>query len=334
MGKYVVLIPAYQPDRKLLDIVKDLCMLHMDILVVDDGSGKKYEDLFSQVAAEGAKVLHHEVNRGKGAAIKTGISALMKQGDIEGIVTADADGQHTAKDIRRIIEEMIKHPGTLVIGARSFSKEAPLRSRFGNNITRVIFRFVTGLNISDTQTGLRGLPENLFEQLIKLKGERYEYEMNMLLKIERWRVPYIEVPIETIYIEGNQSSHFHPLRDSWRIYKQIFVFLASSLASFLVDYGAFALFSLVLGIVPWASYVLARIISSLLNYTINRHVVFGSNKKRSLIKYYVLALCIMAAGSLGVNLLAALGINEILAKLIIDMPLFLVSYTVQRKHVF
>ncbi len=334
MGKFVVLIPAYQPNIKLLELVEDMCKRNIDIFVVDDGSGKEYEDIFLQVEVEGANVLRHKVNQGKGASIKTGISVVMEKDDVSGIVTADADGQHAIKDIIRIIEEMANHPETLVIGTRSFSTETPFRSRFGNSITRIIFRIITGLNISDTQTGLRGLPKNLFAQLIKLQGKRYEYEMNMLLKIEQWRIPYMEVPIETIYLEDNQSSHFHPLRDSLLIYKRIIVFFASSLISFFVDYGAYAFFSFALYLAPWASYIFARIISSLINYTINRHVVFGTNRKRSLIKYYGLALCIMVTGSRGVDFLTMLGTNEILAKLIIDMPLFLVSYTVQRKHVF
>ena len=123
---------------------------------------------------------------------------------------------------------MKKHPDTLIIGSRDLSTNVPLRSRFGNSITRVIFRFVTGLNVHDTQTGLRGLPKKLFKHLIELKGERYEYEINMLLQIDRWDVKYLEVPIETIYSDGNKGSHFHPLKDSWRIYKKIFAFVISS----------------------------------------------------------------------------------------------------------
>ena len=331
---YAVLIPAYKPDGKMTELARDLCRQGVDVLIVDDGSGSEYEDLFARSEAEGATVLRHEANRGKGAAIKTGIAALQRAENIAGVVTADADGQHTVGDILHVIAEMRHRPGTIVIGSRAFSGDVPWRSRAGNRITHVVFRFATGLSISDTQTGLRGLPRDLFPRLLALAGNRYDYEMNMLLMLEKWKAPYVEVPTETVYIEGNRSSHFHTVRDSWRIYRRIFAFIASSLIACLVDYGAFALFSLVLHFVPWSGYVLARVISSGVNYAINRNVVFGSGKRRSILRYYALALCIMAAGSAGVHLLTSLGIHGILSKLMIDIPLFLVSYTVQRTYVF
>ena len=201
-------------------------------------------------------------------------------------------------------------------------------------MTRTVFRFATGMKIMDTQTGLRGMPKRLFGQLMALKGERYEYEMNMLLNLQRWGVDYIEVPIQTVYIEDNASSHFHPLRDSWRIYGKILKFCASSLISFLVDYGGYALLSTALHMEPWLSYVAARVVSSYVNYSINRHIVFGVGKKNSILKYYALALCVMAVGSLSVDLLSSIGINHIIAKFMIDAPLFVINFIIQRKYVF
>ncbi len=333
LKEYVVLIPAYQPDENLVNLVDELRERSIRVLVVNDGSGNSCDDVFKQVIDKGAEVLVHDTNRGKGAALKTGISYCISERSIQGIVTADADGQHTIEDILKIIMGMIKHPGSLVIGARSFSGNVPFRSRFGNNITRVIFNFATGLKIADTQTGLRGLPRHLFAELAALKGERYEYEMNVLLNIEKWKVDFIEVPIMTLYEKGNNSSHFHPLRDSWQIYGKIIKFSASSFASTIIDYGFFTLFAST-GTEAWLSYAAARILSSFANYMINSRIVFQNKNKSSLLKYYILAFFIMIAGSTGVEYLSILGIPELAAKIIIDLPLFLVSYTVQHRHIF
>ncbi len=334
MEGYSVLIPAYQPDVKLVQLVSDLRQKGIAVSVVDDGGGADYAHIFEQVLETGACVLCHTQNKGKGAALKTGISHLMKQTDVEGIVTADADGQHTIEDICLVMDTMAANPDHLVIGARSFAGDVPARSRFGNTLTRGIFRLATGLKVTDTQTGLRGLPRKIFSELSVLEGDRYEYEMNMLLNIEHWGIAYTEVPIETVYIEGNKSSHFHPLRDSWLIYGKILKFLTSSMASFAVDYGLFFLLYTAFKLEYWFSYVLARAVSSFVNYMINRHIVFANGRKSSVIKYYLLALFIMALGSIGGDLLATAGIPGLLSKLIVDLPLFFLSYTVQRKYIF
>ncbi len=334
MKEYAVLIPAYQPDEKLVQVVKCLRDKDINVTVVDDGSGESYTPVFDQVSAAGACVLIHPENKGKGAALKTGITHIEKQENIKGIVTADADGQHTPGDIGLVIDTMKQNPGVLVIGARAFSGDVPARSRFGNTLTRGIFRLATGLRVTDTQTGLRGLPGNIFAELCALEGDRYEYEMSMLLNIERWGIKYVEVPIETVYLEGNKSSHFHPLRDSWLIYGKILKFIASSLASFVVDYSMFALLNLAFSLDYWSSYFLARAVSSFVNFMINRHVVFANGERSSVLKYYLLALLIMAVGIGGGDLLTLAGVPDLLAKIIVDVPLFFVSYTVQRKYIF
>ncbi len=334
MKEYAVLIPAYQPDEKLVQVVKSLREKDIDVTVVDDGSGADYAQIFEQASAAGAALLVHPQNKGKGAALKTGIAHIGLQNHIKGIVTADADGQHTPGDISRVIDTMKKNPDMMVIGARAFSGDVPARSRFGNTLTRGIFRLATGLKVTDTQTGLRGLPRAIFPGLLAMEGDRYEYEMSMLLNIDRWGIKFVEVPIETVYLEDNKSSHFHPLRDSWLIYGKILKFIASSFASFLIDYGLFALFSLLFRLDYWLSYILARAVSSFINYMINRHIVFAKGKASSVFKYYLLAVLIMAAGSGGGDLLTWVGIPGLLAKLLVDVPLFFVSYTMQRKYIF
>jgi glycosyltransferase involved in cell wall biosynthesis len=282
LNGYVVLIPAYQPDEKLVQLMSDLKEQAIRVLIVDDGSATERKDIFDQVQNLGAKVLRHEKNQGKGAALKSGIAYLDSDPSVLGIITADADGQHKVEDILKIIMGMIQYPGYILLGTRSFTGKVPLRSRFGNNITRRVFHFVTGVKISDTQSGLRGLPRKLFSELLVLQGERYDYEMNMLLNIQNWNVDYIETPIQTVYESGNKSSHFHPFRDSWQIYGKIIKFGASSFGATLIDYGFFALFAS-LGGEAWMSYAAARIISSFANYMINSRIVFKNNSKSSLL---------------------------------------------------
>lgn len=334
MAEYTVLIPAYKPNERFVELVTQLKSENIDVMAVDDGSGPDYTAYFEQAKKLGAFILRHDDNRGKGAALKTGIAKLMQDEQVTGIVTADADGQHTIKDIRHIIDEMKTHPDVMIIGARAFSGDVPLRSRFGNAVTRSVFRFATGLKIHDTQTGLRGLPKKLFGQLVALKGDRYEYEMDMLLNLQRWGVSYLEVPIETVYLEGNQSSHFNPLKDSWKIYGKIVKFGISGILSAIIDYGAFVILDSVFHLGYWISYILARILSSYANYSINRHVVFKSGEKGSVFKYYLLVIAVMIAGSQGGNLLTNLGIPNLVIKLLVDIPLWLINFFIQRKYIF
>lgn len=223
MQKIWILIPAYKPDEKLLLLTQKL-IADFPVLVVDDGGGEAYGALFEKVQAMGALVLHHQVNRGKGAALKTGIAHLLQREDCLGAVTADADGQHTPEDIARIAEAMQQEPDAMIIGGRDFSQMPP-RSKTGNTITRFFFRLCTGLAISDTQTGLRGLPYALFDKLLQVSGDRYEYEMNMLLALKLWKTPYREISIQTVYLDNNSSSHFNALRDGMRVFSRLFRFV-------------------------------------------------------------------------------------------------------------
>lgn len=331
-AKYIVLIPAYEPDRRLVALVESLADEY-ETLVVDDGSADMCAGVFALAEKAGATVLRHEVNRGKGAAIKTGLRHILCREDVSGVITADADGQHTREDIARIASEMERYPDDLVLGCRDFTKMPP-RSRFGNTVTRFAFRLATGLDISDTQTGLRGLPRSLFERLIALPGERYEYEMNMLTALDSWCIGYAEITIETIYIDNNSSSHFHAIRDGLRVFSRLGKFMLSSLASTVLDYALFYL-AIMLGLIPAASYIIGKAASGIVNYEINRRVVFKSGGGAvSVAGYIILASVVTLIGSLLVTLLVKAGMNELLSKLAVDIPLFFVNYAVQKRVVF
>lgn len=209
-----VLIPAYQPDDKLVALVENLRPVFAHIVIVDDGSTEGVE-VFDRIRPQVDVVLKHEVNRGKGAALKTGFTWIRDhQGEMKGVVTADADGQHKVEDIRRVAEAVANRPGGLVLGVRHFGLKVPFRSRLGNHWTTFFFWLLTGLAIKDTQTGLRGIPHDLLERVIQLRGERYEYEMRMLVDARLNPQKPLQLPIETVYLDGNKSSHFHPLRDT------------------------------------------------------------------------------------------------------------------------
>ena len=240
----IALIPAYQPERTLAELAEALHQAGLQVWIVDDGSGEEYRPVFEAAAGFGT-VIYTPVNRGKGAALKTGLAAIAQAAQPPyTVVTVDADGQHRPADVLRVLEEAAARPKALVLGSRDFRGKVPLRSRLGNSLTRLVFRLSTGRRIYDTQTGLRAFSHLQLPLLLDIDGDRYEYEMNVLKEYARAGLELREVPIETVYLEGNRSSHFHPLRDSARIYLEILKFSASSLMSFVLDYGLFCLFSL------------------------------------------------------------------------------------------
>ena len=333
----IVVIPAYEPDEKLLRVVAELKRdTDYAIVVVNDGSSEAAEPVFAALP-EGVTLLRHAQNRGKGRALKTAyeyIAAHFPQS--EGIVTVDADGQHLPADVVRVSEDWEAHPETLVLGSRRFTGTVPWRSRAGNAITRVVFRLSTGVSVYDTQTGLRAFAVSRIPMMLEMRGERYEYEINVLLYATRQHMPIREVTIETVYIADNASSHFHPMRDSWRIYKMILLFAASSLLAAAVDYvlvlSLSALFAKQAQGLLW-SVLLARVISSFLNYMLNRKLVFEDCSRRSVFRYYLVAAGIMAA-NYGLLSLISRVMPLALAKLLVELALYPLSFYLQRRFVF
>ena len=332
----IVLIPAYKPDARMVELVRELRDNHLDVMLVDDGGQEAFAPLFAQCRELGAEVAVHTVNLGKGRALKTGINAaLLRWPDLRAIVTADADGQHTPKDILRLIDAVDEHPNTLVLGSRRFTGDVPFKSRWGNRITRTVYGLASGVRVYDTQTGLRALPRCALLEMMRIDGERYEYEMNVLLKLRDMKLGVFEVPIETIYINDNAGSHFNPVRDAFRIYMVIFKYLFSSITSFAVDYALYWL-CLFFGLSGFISYALARLVSSQVNYHLNKHTVFsGRGGKHSMAKYYALAVVQGAIGAGLVQLLpTVLPISAAVIKIPVDLVLFALSYIIQRDYVF
>ena len=332
----IVLIPAYKPDARLVELVRELRDRQLDVMLVDDGGQEAFAPIFAQCRELGAEVAVHTVNLGKGRALKTGINAaLLRWPELRAIVTADADGQHTPKDILRLIDAVDEHPNTLVLGSRKFTGDVPFKSRWGNRITRTVYGLASGVRIYDTQTGLRALPRCALDEMLRIDGERYEYEMNVLLKLRDMKLGVFEVPIETIYINDNAGSHFNPVRDAFRIYLVIFKYLFSSITSFAVDYALYWL-CLWFGLSGFVSYAVARLVSSQVNYHLNKHTVFsGRGGKNSMVKYYALAAVQGAIGAGLVQLLpTVLPVSPKIIKIPVDLVLFALSYFIQRDYVF
>ncbi len=219
--KKIAVIPAYEPDERMVKLVEEAAAAGYAVLLVNDGSKEAFQELFLR-AKEHATVISYTRNRGKGHALKRAFSWLLEHemGEYY-VILLDADGQHTVKDAERLLQKLEEEPDALWLGSRYLPPDAPLRSRFGNDMNRFLFRKATHQPVYDVQTGMRAFSSRLLPGMEKIPGERYEYEMNVLLWLARRRVPIREMEIETIYIDGNASSHFRPLRDSVIIYKQI-----------------------------------------------------------------------------------------------------------------
>ena len=348
----VILIPSLEPDERLPAYIRKLKeggFAH--IVVSDDGSSEAYQPIFDEVdAVEDTVVLHHEVNKGKGVALKTGYKWIMENlPDITGVITADADGQHTVPDCLHLAEQLEKGEKALYLGSRDFNLDnVPPKSKSGNKITSALFKLMYGQYLPDTQTGLRAFRKEELPFMMDVEGERYEYEMKVLIACSRARIPMIPITIETIYEDDNKGTHFHPIRDSWRVYKVLFgsffKFMASSLSCWALDQGLFNLLNLAVfangekksATLILVSTVIARVVSATVNFLINRKYVFGERGKagKSFLKYVALCVAIMLLSAGGTWLLSQTGMSSTVAKLIVDALLYFLSYRFQERWVF
>lgn len=341
MTRPVALIPAYKPVSVLPDLAAALLAggAFEAVICVDDGGGEAYAPLFRRLADLGVVVLRHVVNLGKGQALKTGFNhVLLHWPDSPGVVTVDADGQHLPEDAEVVGRALAAEPDHLVLGYRSFhrrDKDIPWRSRWGNLATCLAMRLFTGLKISDTQTGLRGVPLFLLPSLLRLKTMRYEYEMDMLLLARRHNIPIREVPVRAVYEKGNPISHFNPLWDSMRIYFMLLRFSSVSLLTALLDYVLFA--ALIVFLPLWLALSLARITAAVFQFVMSaRYVFFAKGKRWPLFLRYVLVFVFIAFLAYGGIFLLThhTSLPVLAAKALVETALFLVSFLLQREFVF
>ncbi|MGI6109981.1 MAG: GtrA family protein [Eubacteriaceae bacterium] len=343
--KITALIPACEPTDVLPELARQLVCLGISVVVVDDGSGPSCSDVFNRTR-QFADVISYPDNRGKGYALKAGLEYIdrscQKRKGADVVVTLDADGQHTAADAVKTAIAAVENPGSLTLGVRRFDKNTPWRSRFGNRLTSLVYLLSSGSRVSDTQTGLRAFGSDLIPFLLGIEGERYEYEMNVLMECSRHHIPIREIPIQTIYIDGNSSSHFRKIRDSFLIYGKILKFAASSLIGFTVDFCLYSLFTVLLSGIGSAvsiivANIIARIVSAGTNFAMNKRYVFKNHDSviQTGLRYFILAGFILAGNTLMLSLLAdVLDMNKYAAKIVTEMIFFLFSWFVQNKLIF
>lgn len=345
----IVIIPAYEPPKEFIAYAREVSSLAGRLVVVNDGSGESYEPIFREIAAlPNVTYITYPENHGKGYALKEAFRFCTEQLPPESIlVTADCDGQHAVRDVLRIYRAALEHPNALILGSRNFEKEdVPQRSRLGNTWIRRLFHLLYGLNVYDTQTGLRGFSSETAKKYIKVSGDRFEYEMNMLIASQKAGIPIAEVSIETIYPDsGEQSvSHFRTFRDSMRVVgaalKNLNWYLLSSVVSAVVDVFIFFLLSSVIfpeisAVNTLIATVTARVLSSIINFGFNYKYVFEGKSKRALYRYYILWFCQLGA-SYGLVFLFGnlLGMQMTVMKAVGDLCLALISYQIQRLWVF
>ena len=334
-----ILIPAYQPGDALVSLVEALLDLGVEaIVVIDDGSGPESQEYLDRIAgSDRVQILHHAVNLGKGAALKTGMNyALVRFPDCSGVVTADADGQHHPEDVVRVAQRLRENPGSLIMGVRTFGSDVPLRSLVGNQATRVLMRLMVGQKLSDTQTGLRGIPARLIPHLLRVASTGYEFELDMLIACKHQGYRIWEEPIRTIYLEGNRHSHFHPILDSMRIYFLLLRFSMLSLLTAAIDNVAFVLTLGATGSIA-KSQASARLLAMIFNYAGARRLVFHSRQPQAVVlpKYVLLVVCNGFLSYALIRLLHdRLGAGTIAAKLLAEGLLFIANFAIQRDFVF
>lgn len=335
---HIVLIPAYKPDKKMTDLARSLFNQGMTVVIVNDGSGAPYNAIFER-AELFAHVIRCTRNGGKGTAIKTGLGYISDHfAPPYTVTTADADGQHTEEDILRVTRKAETRPDTLVVGSRTISRDMPARNWLGNFYTRIAFLLATGKRMQDTQTGLRGFSDRLMPFMLAVRGSRYEYETSVLLHWARCNRPIEEVPVQTVYFDGNSNSHFHPVRDSLRIYGEILKFSAPMFGCFLLD---IVLFCVLMALLPWdnkliAANCIARGCAAVLYYVLTRRSMeqYPNTKRMSALRFAVSEVPLLA---LNTALVWALMMGRLLpfgAKLLADLVLFFSFFILQRKFLF
>lgn len=338
----VVLLPCYNPDEQIMSaFLESLSKAFKHIVLINDGCSEIHKDFFKKLEKKYPVVTHYR-NFGKGRGIKNGLNYILNNyPDCKVIISADCDGQHSVEDIKKCYQAALENQDAYILGYRDFdSKNVPFKSRYGNKITRGVLKVFVGLNVRDTQTGLRAMSRTVASQMLTVNGERYEYETNTLLFCKNEDIPLVEVPIETIYIEDNRTSHFNPIKDSILIYKLFVKYIVCALSSFVVDLLLFTCFLNILnhfsmGKSIFIATIIARILSSLYNYFVNAKLVFKKMNKTSLIKYAILVVVQMFASAFAVSLLHKwVSIAPVILKMGVDFIIFIINFIIQREFIF
>lgn len=333
-----LLIPAFKPEPKILELTDAIDRrIYPLIVIVNDGSGAEFQNIFDELRdKEGVIVLRNAVNQGKGAALKRGINYILTdQPQIRRIITADADGQHTAHDIEKVGKVSERHENQLVLGVRSFDKNTPLRSYLGNKVSSFAFRALLGISLSDTQTGLRSLPAVLARSCLTLQSNRYEFETEMLALARSKGSEMIEVPIETVYDNKNESSHFNPVLDSAAIYFTAMRYSLSSIATAAVDFFIFSFAILTLDNVLAAN-LCARSVTVFVQFFLLKKMVFQVDTQ--IYKFFIFLIYVvfigLLVGTLQIELSDATGLGVFSSKVLVETLFFVFNFLFLKEIIF
>lgn len=343
MKNMIVLIPSFNPSRKLLTLVNHLLVNNFKVVIVNDGSESQYNETFALLPKD-VILLKHACNKGKGAAIKTGLRYIEDNlNDYTGVITADSDNRYSINEILKV-SRALKKSDDYILGCRKFSKDLSLKYKIGNIMLKYAFAAACGQKLKDTQTGLRGFRTSLIPELLKIEGTSYDYETNVLLWIMKLDVQIKEIDIDTLYYGNTSSKHFHPVRDSIKIYSRMIKFALSSFMAFSLDFVALLFFKWITSdLIPEFSLLIsvlsARAISSTFNFLINKNFVFkhyDKNSKNHLAaKYYSVVILILCMNYSIINLLYSyIHLPLVFAKIITELCLFFINFTLQKKIVF
>ena len=353
LNDIAVVLPSLDPDYKFSGVVEGLLEKGFkNIVIVDDGSDSGHQAPFNEAEKHPeCHVIHHEGNKGKGRALKTAFAYILdSMPDVKGAVTIDGDGQHLTDDIIKCVQVMFDNTDKVVLGCRDFDVPGvPPRSIAGNKTTSRFFKILFGIKLSDTQTGLRAIPRQYLKEFTQIKGERFEYETNMLLQMHAKGIEFIEQPIATVYDPDDYSSHYNAFKDSFKVGKVMLAYLfqthavkfaLSSFSAWIVDNGLYYLLCLIMGIGAGAQ-IIARVVSSFLNFNMNRSYVFRKqgNYFRDMLKYYCVCIPQTAVSVLILHFVVdALSVSipaiALVLKILIELLLFVISYFIQKKWVF
>ncbi len=337
--RVIGLVPAYKPGDQLAGVVAAVMASGRfgAVYCVNDGSGSDYEPVFRQLTEAGVHILRHHVNLGKGMALRTGLNVIACQHpDAAGIVTFDADGQHEPQDIIAVADALIAQPAALVLGCRTLPATAPLRSRFGNTLTRHTLRFFTGMKLRDTQTGLRGVPLALVPDLLRLKTSGYDFELDMLIRAHHRRIVITEVPILAVYIDENAASHFNPIVDSMKIYFIFIRFSSVSISTAFLDYVVFSIAYFTVHNILYAM-IAGRAVAATYQFLMSRTFVFKSHQPggKALVKYGMVLVFLSVLAYTGIHLCNYFwGMSPFVAKILVEGSIFIFSFLLLREFVF
>lgn len=340
MATTVILIPAYNPNSGMVQVVTELGQKNpnLPIVIVNDGSDEDKMSFFDAIRdLPNTHLIRNAINLGKGAALKNGINYILTHYPyVQSIVTADADGQHATNDILNVCQIASENPESLVLGCRSFSKDIPLRSRLGNNISKVVYKLTLGLKLDDTQTGLRALPLQLAKETLSIKANRYELETEQLLLVARNKIPVIQLPIETIYEDNNSASHFNPVFDSIRIYYVLLRYGFSSILTALVDFVSFIIVNPFLNNLIYSN-LASRVIALFVQFVLLRNFVFKA-KGRALTQFvlftFYVAIVGVISGVMQEAMLEWFSRSKLLNKVLVESLLFIFNFLFLRDILF